>query len=94
MSTYRKLKISDIPSVHFAQDDVLTSFEDRYERDHKLRSAMAQSNIDHDSITIIAKLDTGEIVRIKSKMIDYGGSFVEVMGGYDIPLRAILNVEI
>ncbi|NJN42219.1 MAG: hypothetical protein HC811_08355 [Flammeovirgaceae bacterium] len=94
MSNYRKLKIVDIPNVHFAHEDVLTSFEDRYERDHKLRSAMAQSNTDHDSIALIVQLDTGEVVRIKSKMIDYGGNFVEVMGGYDIPLRAILNVEI
>lgn len=94
MSTYRLLELSEIPNVHFAHDDVLESFEERYDRDHKLRSAMAQSNTDHDPITLIAKLDSGEVVQISSKMIDYGGNFVEVMGGYDIPVKAIVNIEI
>jgi len=88
----KRISAEELHQVHFAQDDVLTSFEERFERDHKLRTAMALTNVDHEAISIFVKLANGEIVEVTSDLIDYEDDFVEVRGGAGIPLKAIVDV--
>ena len=90
----RKLTLDEIRDQHFAKEDALNSFEERFERLHKLKTAMALTNNDHDPITLYVKLASGEIVEIASDLIDLGNDFVEIHGGFDIPLIAIVEVGV
>lgn len=90
----RKMTLEEIRKQHFAKEDVLTTFENRFERTHKLKTAMALTNSDHDPISLYVKLDTGEVVEISSDLIDLGSDYVEIHGGFGIPLIAIVDVGV
>jgi hypothetical protein len=92
--THRRISLESISHLQFSQEEVLSDADDRAERDHALRTAMALSNSDHEEIGLIVKLATGETVEVVSTMIDYESDLVEVKGGYAIPLRAIMRVEL
>ncbi len=92
--TNRKISLVTAGHLQFAQEEVLKEAEDRAERDHALRSAMAQSNNDHDEIGLIVRLADGETVEVFSSLIDYESDLVEVKGGYAIPVRPIVRVEL
>lgn len=84
---------AEIVKAHFAHDDVLTLQEDRSEREHALRSATAYTMDSHDEVGLIVKLANGETVEVLSNMVELEGDFVELKGGYSIPVKAILKVE-
>jgi hypothetical protein len=90
----RKVTIEEIRSLKFAAEEVLTTFEEKFEREHKLKTAMALTNSDHECISLFVRLATGEVVEIASDLIDLEEDFVEIRGGYGIPLRAILDVGV
>lgn len=90
----RKVTLEEIRSLHFATEDVLTTFEDRFEREHKLKTAMALTNSDHESISLFVKLANGELVEVVSDLIDLEDEYVEVRGGHGIPLRAIVDLDV
>ena len=92
MSELRQLNLEDLRKAHFTHHDVFETFEDRFERQHKLKSAMAQTNADHEPISLTIKLADGELVVYFSNLIDYENDFVEVMGGFAIPVKAIVDV--
>ncbi len=89
---YRRINLDIIPSLHFGKLDVLLSLEDKRERQHQLISATALTMLDHEEIGLVVKLDNGENVEVVSNLIDLEGDYVELKGGYTIPLRAILKV--
>ena len=89
---YRRINLDIIPSLHFSKLDVLLSLEDKRERQHQLISATALTMLDHEEIGLVVKLDNGENVEVVSNLIDLEGDYVELKGGYTIPLRAILKV--
>jgi len=90
----RKVTLDEIRHQHFATDDVLLTFDDRFERQHKLRTAMALTNGDHENISLFVKLANGDLVEITSDLIDYEDDFVEIRGGIGIPLKAIVDVGV
>ena len=90
--TTKKMTIEELRQQHFAQEDVLQTFEERFERGHKLRTAMALTNEYHEDIALVVKLANGETVEISSNMIDFEDDYVEIKGGFGIPVTAIVNV--
>ena len=90
----RKITIDEIRLEHFVAVDVLTTFEDRFERQHKLKTAMALTNGDHESISLFVKLANGELVEVSSDLIDFEDDYVELHGGFGIPLIAIVDVGV
>ena len=90
----KKVTLEELKNYHFATDDVLSTFDERFERQHKLRTAMSLTNVDHESITLIIKLSNGELIEISSDPIDYEDDFVEIRGGLGIPLKAIVDVGV
>ena len=90
---YRKINPDIIPTLHFTKLDVLFSFDEKRERVHQLVSATALTVLDHEEVGLIVQLADGENVEVTSNMIEYEGDFVELKGGYMIPLHAILKVE-
>jgi hypothetical protein len=90
----KKVTLEDLKNHHFATEDVLSTFDERFERQHKLRTAMSLTNVDHESITLIIKLANGELIEISSDLIDYEDDFVEIRGGVGIPLKAIVDVGV
>ncbi len=90
----KKVTLEEIRHQHFATEDVLTTFDDRFERQHKLRTAMALTNADHENISLFVKLANGELIEISSDLIDYEDDFVEIRGGIGIPLKAIVDVGV
>lgn len=90
----KKVTIDEMRLQHFASDDVLKSFEEKFEREHKLKTAMALTNMEHESISLIVKLANGELVEVSSDLIDLEDDYVEVHGGVGIPLKAIVDVGV
>jgi hypothetical protein len=90
----KKVTLKEITNLHFAMDDALSTFEQRFEREHKLRTAMSLTNVDHEVITLRIKLASGEVVEITSNLIDFEDDFVELRGGIGIPLKAIVDVGV
>ncbi|MCK6617015.1 MAG: hypothetical protein L6Q51_05170 [Cyclobacteriaceae bacterium] len=90
----RKVSLEEIRSLQFAAEEVLTTFEDKFEREHKLKTAMALTNADHETISLFVKLANGEVVEVVSDLIDLEEDYVEIHGGYGIPLRAIIEVGV
>jgi hypothetical protein len=90
----KKITLEEIRHQHFASDDVLLTFDDRFERQHKLKTAMALTNGDHETISLFVQLANGDLVEITSDLIDHEGDFVEIRGGIGIPLKAIVDVGV
>lgn len=84
----------EISLEHFSSQDVLKNPEDRKIRKHDLMTAMNETNLDHDDIGLIVHLATGERVEVLCSFIEMSGDFVELKGGYTIPVCAIEKVEI
>lgn len=80
-------------SIHFAHYDVLGTIEDQHVRNAKLRKAMLISNLEHQDIGIVFQLESGEVIETYSTVIDYADDFIELKGGYTIPVWAIVDVE-
>jgi hypothetical protein len=90
----RNLSLDEIRLQKFPKEDVLGTFEERFEREQRLKSAMALTNADHEPISLFVKLADGEVVEVRSNLIDFEDEFVEVRGGFGIPLRAIVDVGV
>ncbi|MCS6975062.1 MAG: hypothetical protein N2044_01760 [Cyclobacteriaceae bacterium] len=90
----RRISLDEIRNVQFAAEDVLSSFEEKFEREHKLKTAMALTNADHEEISLYVRLADGEVVELVSDLIDLEEDYVEVRGGFGIPLRAIVDVGV
>jgi hypothetical protein len=84
----------ELSKQHFPSTDVLTSDSDRELRHHGLRSATNETYQDHDDITLIVRLADGTRVEVTTNFIELAGQFVELKGGFDIPVKAIEKVEI
>jgi len=89
-----KMTPAELANHHFPHEDVLTNASDREVREHGLRSATNETYVDHDDITLIVRLLDGTRVEVTTNFIELAGQFVELKGGYDIPVRAIEKVEI
>jgi hypothetical protein len=90
----KKVNHDEIQLLQFAREDVLITFDDRFERMHKLRTAMSLTNTEHEIISLFVQLHNGDIIEITSDLIDFEDDFVEIRGGHGIPLRAILDVGV
>jgi hypothetical protein len=90
----KKVTLEEIRHQRFATEDVLLTFNDRFERQHKLRTAMALTNDDHEAISLFVKLANGDLIEVASDLIDYEDDFVEIRGGIGIPLKAIVDVGV
>ncbi|MCE2935477.1 MAG: hypothetical protein ACK5V5_03330 [Cyclobacteriaceae bacterium] len=91
---YRRISLDELRKSHFAPHDVLTDHLECRQREHDLRSATAFTNTEHDEVGLVIELANGEQVEYVSDMIDLEESLVEVKGGYAIPIKSIVKVEI
>lgn len=85
---------AEISKEHFPIHDVLHDEQERKIRRHDLNTAVAETQLDHDDIGLVVQLATGETVEVLCNFIEMGEDFVELKGGYTIPVRAIERVEI
>lgn len=92
--TIRKISSDELRQLKFSSQEVLTTFTERHDREIKLRSAMAYTNHEHDPVWMIVKLDNGELVEFDSIMIDLEDDFVELHGGFAVPITAIYDVGV
>ena len=90
----KSVQSTEITHFHYPKTDVLSDEKLRISRQIDLNSAMAVTNVEHEEIGLIVKLDSGEEVEVLSTIIDVEGDSVEVKGGHLIPITAILRVEI
>jgi hypothetical protein len=90
----KKVTLEELRLQRFANEEVLKTFDERFERQHKLRTAMSLTNMDHEKISLIVMLANGELIEIISDLIDYEDDFVEIRGGFGIPLKAIVDVGV
>ncbi len=84
----------ELSKQHFPSVDVLTAEEERISRANDLNAAVIETYQDHDDIGIIVRLVNGRRVEVLSNFIELEGTFVELRGGFHIPLKAIERVEI
>jgi hypothetical protein len=92
--TIRKITLEELRGLRFPTEDVLETFHERYDREHKLRSAMAYTNSQHDDVWIILKSASGDYVEVDSTLIDLQDNLVELRGGIGIPIIAIYDVGV
>ena len=79
---------------YFPKHDVLKEEFDRLSRETDLRAATMETYDDHDEIGLIVRLADGRRVEVKSNLIEFDGEYVELHGGFVVPVRAIEKVEI
>lgn len=91
---YRTISLDELKKASFPAHDVLKDEKDRELRNHDLRSAMAYTNTEHDDVGLIIQLADGEQVEYLSDFIEFEGQLVELKGGYAIPVKSILKVDI
>jgi len=84
----------EISKQHFAVEDVLNSEEEKISRLNDMRAATMETYQDHDDIGIIVRLANGRRVEVMSNFIELEEDFVELRGGFHIPLKVIEKVEI
>lgn len=92
--THRTISLAELKAADFPAHDVLTDPQEVAQRAHDLKSAMAYTNIEHDEVGIILQLANGEVVEYLSDLIEFEGPLVELRGGYAIPVKSILRIEI
>jgi hypothetical protein len=92
--TVRKMTLDQIRNQQFSSEDVLLTFKDRFDREHKLRSAMALTHGQHEPVWLIVQLANGEVAEIYSNLIDIEDDYVELHGGFGIPVKAIYDVGV
>ena len=91
---YRRVEADILPRLIFTKIDALDKIDEKREREHQLFSAMALTSTEHEEVGLIVMLMNGEKIEVMSSHIEYGGEHVELKGGYMIPLKAIVKVEI
>jgi hypothetical protein len=89
----RKITPEEIPLVHFAHEDVLNSDEQKSQRAWKLNKAVMLTNVEHQDIGLIMQLADGEVIETYSNLVEFADNFVQVRGGWLIPVWAIVDVE-
>ena len=85
---------AEIVNEHLPSFDVLLDPEQKKIRKHDLHTAMNETRSDHDDIGLIIQLATGERVEVFCNFIEMSGDFVELKGGFIIPVHVIEKVEI
>ena len=88
------MSIEELLKEHLPTFEVLKDDEQRKVRQHDLNTAMAETQMDHDDIGLIIQLATGERVEVLCDFIEMSGDYIELKGGYTIPVRVIERVEI
>lgn len=92
--TIRKMSLEEIRHQHFSTEDVLLTSQEKNARHHKLQSAMALTNAQHEPVWLHVQLADGQMAEIYSILIDLEDDYVELHGGLGIPLRAISDVGV
>jgi hypothetical protein len=92
--TVRKMTLDELAHQQFSHEDALLTLQERHERHHKLQSAMALTNGQHEPVWLLIKLADGQIAEIYSNLVDLEDDYVELHGGLGIPLRAICDVGV
>ena len=82
-----------ISKEHFPKEDVLKEEFDRVSREVELRAATMKTFDEHDEIALIVRLADGRRIKVKSNFIEFEDEFVELFGGFAVPLKAIERVE-
>lgn len=90
----RSILARDVAQYRFAKTEVLPDEQSRITRMLDLNSAQAITNLEHEEVGLIVRLDSGEDVEVISDLIDVGTVHVEIKGGHLIPIAAIVRVEI
>ena len=78
---------------HFTHQHVLAREDERITLIGKLLRAVILTNCERDTIGIVIKLESGEIVETYCDLIDWADEFIMIKGGASIPVRAIVDVE-
>lgn len=92
--TIRKMTLEEIRHQNFSAEDALLTSHEKRARHHKLESAMALTNGQHEPVWLHIKLADGQVAEIYSNLIDLEDDYVELHGGLGIPLRAICDVGV
>lgn len=88
------MSVDELGDKHFYTKDVLLDDKKRIERKHLLESAARETQQDHDEIGLWIRLQDGRTVEVFSNFIAVANEFVELRGGYTVPVQAIEKVEI
>jgi hypothetical protein len=97
LSTYAEtitMTPEELSKQSFPDRDVLYTPEAQEARMHDLKTAMIETGDNHDDLGIIIRLASGERAEVFCNFIEVSDDFVELKGGYMVPVKAIERVEI
>lgn len=92
--TIRKIPLDALKGMTFAKGDVFNTFTERFDRLHKLRSAMAYTSGNRDEVWLIVMLENGEAVEVESNIVDLEDDYVELQNEIVVPVSAIYDVGV
>jgi hypothetical protein len=97
LSTYAEtvsMTPEEVSRQHFPDRDVLYTPEAQEARMHDLKSAMIETGENHEDLGLIIRLATGERAEVFCNFIEVSNDFIELKGGFTVPVRAIERVGI
>ena len=89
----RKIEPEKMKTEHFTHSSAVVGEEDRIALIGKLLRAVILSHSEHQTIGIVIKLESGEIIETFCDHIDFADDFIMIKGGATIPVKAIVDVE-
>lgn len=90
----KNMSMNSIGHIHFSKKDALAEQQARENRQYLLSKAQCLGNLFHQPVNIVYQADNGEIQQVESVVWSVLEDYMQVTGGYIIPVHAVLAVEL
>jgi hypothetical protein len=94
MKNITTIQKEQINSLRFFQQEVILEKVLRRIRQFELDRALILGNIDHNKVTIVFKAEDGSLMQVQTTIWAVTDDYVCLKGGINIPIKAILDIEI
>jgi hypothetical protein len=94
MENITTVQKEQINTLRFFRNDVIVEKVLQRIRQFDLDRALILGNIDHNKVTIIFKTEDGTLLQVKTTIWAVTDEYVCLKGGVNIPIKAIVDIEI
>ena len=94
MENITTVQKEQINTLKFFRNDVIVERVLQRIRQFDLDRALILGNIDHNKVAIIFKTEDGSLLQVKTTIWAVTDEYVCLKGGVNIPIKAIVDIEI
>ncbi|MEX2595176.1 MAG: hypothetical protein WD426_20595 [Anditalea sp.] len=94
MKNITTVQKEQINTLRFFQQEVILEKVLRRVRQFELDRALILGNIDHNKVTIIFKTEDGTLLQVQTTIWAVTEDYVCLKRGVNIPIKAIVDIEI